>query len=73
MKELRPLSEIEVPPPRPDERYRLEVFGEEISFLGLKTLLGAADYSKAGERHAGLAAPREREREAARTLLSSLT
>jgi ethanolamine ammonia-lyase large subunit len=73
MKELRPLQEIFVPPPQADERYRLEVFGEEISFLGLKRLLGAADHSKAGERHAGLAARSEREREAARTLLASLT
>ena len=35
--------------------------------------LGAADFSKAGDRGAGLAAPTEVVREAARTILSSLT
>ena len=73
MKELEPLSEIRVPAPRPDELYAIDAFGEQVSFLGLKRLLGAADYSKAGERHAGLAASNEREREAARSILASLT
>src|SRR5262249_829692 len=43
------------------------------TFRGLKRLLGAADHSKAGDRHAGLAARGETEREAARAILSGLT
>jgi len=73
MRKLTPLGEIQVPTPKPDEWYRLNFNGLEHSFLGLKKLLGAADISKAGDRHAGLAAPSEVEREAARTILSSLT
>jgi ethanolamine ammonia-lyase large subunit len=73
MKELTPLAQISVPEPRPDETYRLDTLGQTASFHGLKALLGAADYSKAGERRAGLAAPGERQREAALTILSSLT
>ena len=42
-------------------------------FAGLKRLLGAADYSKAGDRQAGLAAASEDVREAARGALSDLT
>ncbi|HVK64453.1 MAG TPA: ethanolamine ammonia-lyase subunit EutB, partial [Polyangium sp.] len=70
---LVPWSDIVVPPPRPPERYRATVLDEEISFLGLKALLGAADETKAGDRNAGLAAKSARHREAARTILSSLT
>jgi len=70
---LVPLSDIVVPPPRPPVQYRVTVLDEEVSFLGLKALLGAADESKAGDRNAGLAAKNARHREAARTLLSSLT
>lgn len=73
MKHLSPLSEILVPAPRPDEPYTIDVFGEPVTFIGLKRLLGAADHSKAGERHAGLAAASERDREAARSILASLT
>lgn len=73
MKDLTPLSAIPVPAPRPDELYTIDAFGEQVSFRGLKRLLGAADHSKAGERHAGLAASNEREREAARSILASLT
>lgn len=62
-----------MPDPRPDELYTREVLGEQVAFRGLKRLLGAADYSKAGERHAGLAAADEREREAARSILAGLT
>ncbi len=69
----KPLSAIPVPDPRPDELYTSEILGEQVTFRGLKRLLGAADYSKAGERHAGLAAANEREREAARAILASLT
>ncbi len=70
---LTPLADIRVPTPRADERYALEAFGRRFEFVGLKQLLGAADFSKAGDRHAGLAAGDELEREAARTLLSDLT
>ena len=48
------------------------VHGRTYRFQGLKRLLGAADYSKAGDRHAGLAADSELTREAARTILSGL-
>lgn len=71
--QLIPLSEIRLPPPRPDETYSLVAHGRTFWFRGLKQLLGAADVSKAGDRHAGLAAGDELEREAARTLLSTLT
>ena len=70
---LTPLPHIPVPPPQPDHDYALTVLGSRYEFHGLKRLLGAADYSKAGDRHAGLAAHSEPHREAARTLLSGLT
>lgn len=68
-----PLAAIHVPPPRPDETYQLRFLGEDHAFVGLKRLLAAADVSKAGDRHAGLAARDVVAREAARTLLASLT
>ncbi len=73
MRKLTPLAEIQVPAPKADEWYRLNFNGLEYSFLGLKHLLAAADVSKAGDRNAGLTAQSEIEREAARTILSSLT
>jgi ethanolamine ammonia-lyase large subunit len=73
VKQLTPLADIPVPEPRPDELYATRCFDREVSFRGLKRLLGAADYSKAGDRHAGLAAPAETVREAARAILSGLT
>jgi ethanolamine ammonia-lyase large subunit len=73
MRELTPLGDISVPPPRPDELYTTRCFDHEVSFRGLKHLLGAADCSKAGDRHAGLAASSETVREAARAILSDLT
>jgi ethanolamine ammonia-lyase large subunit len=73
MKTLRPLAEIPVPPVKPDERYTTTLFDREYAFVGLKRLLGAADFSKAGDRHAGLAAESETAREAARAILSDLT
>lgn len=73
MKKLTPLNNIYVPNPKPEEWYQLEAHGRTFSFLGLKKLLGAADFSKAGDRTAGLAAEDEATREAARTLLSQLT
>src|ERR1051326_9191748 len=69
----KPLDQIPVPPPAPDEIYRVRLFDHDYSFVGLKALLGAGDFSKAGDRGAGLAAPTEVVREAARTILSSLT
>jgi ethanolamine ammonia-lyase large subunit len=73
VKELVPLSAIPVPEPKPEQVYTARCFDREVSFRGLKRLLGAADYSKAGERHAGLAAASETIREAARSVLSELT
>ena len=73
MRKLRPLDEIFVPAPIPDARFELTIFGRKASFSGLKALLGAADYSKAGDRLTGLAARSEFEREAARKILSGLT
>jgi ethanolamine ammonia-lyase large subunit len=70
---LTPLPNILVPAPGPDETYALQVAGRDFRFHGLKRLLGAADYSKAGDRNAGLAAQSEVEREAARAILSDLT
>jgi ethanolamine ammonia-lyase large subunit len=73
MRELSPLDAIAVPRPRPEETYTGRCFEREVSFHGLKHLLGAADVSKAGDRHAGLAAASETVREAARAVLSDLT
>jgi len=73
MRELPALAAIPVPQPRPEIIYRGKCFDREISFAGLKKLLGAADYSKAGDRHAHLAATGEAERETARNILSELT
>ena len=73
MKKLIPLADIEIPGPQPDEAYRRECFDHEYVFHCLKRLLGAADYSKAGDRNAGLSAASETDREAARAILSGLT
>jgi ethanolamine ammonia-lyase large subunit len=73
MPDLTPLDQIPVPPPRDDGLYRLEVGSHAFRFQGLKSLLGAADFSKAGDRGAGLAADSELAREAARSILASLT
>jgi ethanolamine ammonia-lyase large subunit len=70
---LTPLAEIPVPPPRPDETYSFAGPEGPIRFLGLKSLLGAADFPKAGDRHAGLAAADEITREAARSILAGLS
>ena len=73
MTDLTPLAEIHVPDPQPDAEYRTSLLGKSFSFAGLKSLLGAADASKAGDRVAGLASPDELTREAARTILAGLT
>src|SRR5262245_57163685 len=73
MRTLKPIASITVPAPRPDEVDRTKVFGHDVSFTGLKSLLAAADVSKAGDRNAGIAAPNEQTREAAREILSGLT
>ena len=73
MKKITPLGDIHVPSPRPDETYATAILDRQISFTGLKKLLGAADISKAGDRNTGLASEDEMVREAARTILSSLT
>jgi ethanolamine ammonia-lyase large subunit len=73
MAQLPTLSEIPVPAVKPEQVYAQTFFGETVAFRGLKQLLGAADFSKAGDRNAGLAAASEKIREAARGILSSLT
>ena len=73
MRSLTPLASIPVPAPVPDETYARTVMGRTYAFRGLRALLGAADVSKAGDRHAGLAASSEIEREVARDLLASLS
>src|SRR5262245_30295669 len=67
------VERIPVPTPPPEQTYTLRGMDRNFAFAGLKRLLGAADYSKAGDRHAGLAADGETEREAARAILSDLT
>ncbi|MBN9245959.1 MAG: ethanolamine ammonia-lyase [Hyphomicrobium sp.] len=73
MVDLQPWRQIEVPEPRPDEVYEVTLFDRPYRFLGLKALLGAADFDKAGDRNCGLAAKDDVEREAARSILSRLT
>src|SRR5436190_23640375 len=73
MKSLSRCDDIVVPQPPNDECYTAHKFGRQFSFSGLKRLLGAADYSKAGDRNAGLAGRDEAEREVARSILSSLS
>src|SRR2546427_8194400 len=73
MKNLSRCDEITVPRPPNAGCYTAHKFGRQFSFAGLKGLLGAADYSKAGDRNAGLAARDEAEREVARSILSTLT
>ncbi len=73
MKQLIPLKSIEVPCPGPEEVYSCTIMDKNFSFKGLKKLLGAADISKAGDRIMGLAPKNELTREAARSILSSLT
>jgi ethanolamine ammonia-lyase large subunit len=73
MHNLPPLAAIPVPAPRPDETYTGRYLERTVSFRGLKELLGAADVSKAGDRHAGLSARSEPVREVARGILSDLT
>ncbi|CAM3594482.1 ethanolamine ammonia-lyase subunit EutB [Parendozoicomonas haliclonae] len=69
----KPLDQIVVPVPAREQVYRMRVAGQEYSFQGLAALLGAADYSKAGDRGAGLAVDNEIQREAARSILADLT
>ncbi|HEX7449406.1 MAG TPA: ethanolamine ammonia-lyase subunit EutB [Pirellulales bacterium] len=73
MTPLTSLSDIVVPRPSADETYQTTFLDETFTFQGLKQLLGAADVSKAGDRGAGLAARIETQREAARSVLASLT
>ena len=70
---LRPINEIHVPEPQPDIDYPFRALGRSITFRGLKALLGAADLHKAGDVRAGLAAADELTREAARTVLASIS
>ncbi len=73
MKTITPIHEIDVPEPQAEETYSKRVLGKQISFKGLKKLLGAADISKAGDRNTDLAPESDMVRETARMILSSLT
>jgi ethanolamine ammonia-lyase large subunit len=73
LKTLTPIDQIAVPGACSDDIYTARKYGRDYSFPGLKRLLGAADFDKAGDRNAALAAQDEAEREVARSLLSSLT
>ena len=73
MGKLKALQEIHMPEPGPDQLYTTTLLARSFSFKGLKKLCGAADVSKSGDRTAGLAAGDEVTREAARSILSSLT
>jgi ethanolamine ammonia-lyase large subunit len=73
MTALIPVEQIPVPAAKPERAYSIQCFERTVTFDGLKRLLGAADCSKAGDRHAGLAVQSEIEREAARAILSDLT
>ncbi|CAJ0869861.1 Ethanolamine ammonia-lyase heavy chain [freshwater sediment metagenome] len=72
MATLKPLMEIHVPSPKAEVVYETVLFDRRFAFKGLKRLLGAADYEKAGDRLAGLSAASDLEREAARAILSGL-
>ena len=67
---LPPLADVLLPDVKPDEMYAGRFLDQDVSFQGLKALLAAADFSKAGDRHAGLAAASEKHREAARAIPS---
>ncbi len=71
--EFLPLSDINVPKPWAPETYKIRLLDRDYAFVGLKQLLGYADISKSGDRVAGLAAPNDATREAARTVLSDIT
>jgi ethanolamine ammonia-lyase large subunit len=73
MHELRPVHDIRVPEVKPDQVYTGECGDGTVKFSGIKQVLGAADVSKAGDRHAGLAVDRDTVREAARAVVSDLT
>jgi ethanolamine ammonia-lyase large subunit len=73
VKALPSLAGVPVPGPQSDQVYSGTFHGQPIAFHGLKRLLGAADYSKSGDRHTGLAAANDLVREAARSLLAGLT
>ncbi len=70
---LTPWREIDIPSPQADQTYQTTVFDRDYQFIGLKALLGAADFDKAGDRLSDLAARDDIEREAARKILSLLT
>src|SRR5262245_23839863 len=73
MRALTSPTSIVVPEPQPDATYSIRLLDRDFAFVGLKRLLGAADFSKAGDRRAGLAAESDTAREAARSILSDLT
>lgn len=70
---MKPLVDIFIPEPKPEQSYHISLLNKSYTFANLKHLLGAADFSKAGERNAKLAAADEATREAARSILSDIT
>jgi len=46
---IKSLDEIVVPEPKVDETYNKTLLNREFSFVGLKKLLGVADFSKSGD------------------------
>ncbi|MDO6459621.1 ethanolamine ammonia-lyase subunit EutB [Granulosicoccaceae sp. 1_MG-2023] len=73
MYKLKDPDSIPVPEFKRSGPYTVRLLDRQFSFRDLNHLLGAADFSKAGDRGAGLSASGEVEREAARSVLSGLT
>lgn len=73
MKTLSDITQIKLPKPKQASPYTITLHGRICTFTDLKQVLGAADFSKAGDRKAGLAASDEIMREAARAIISNLT
>ena len=53
MKALSSYQKIPVPPLQRELVYQTDLLGKKFAFTGLKHLLGAADFDKAGDRGAG--------------------
>ena len=73
MQDLRPLSDIPVPDPAPDEPYTLALLDRDFRFDGLKALLGRPTSRRPATGWPAWRAGDEVAREAARAILSELT
>ena len=67
------LHEINIPEPRPDKHYHVNILGQDFAFSGLKLLLNAASFSKSGDQGLGNEVNHELRREAALQIISNLT